>query len=93
MNSWRGIQNLCALDTNNIINYNVSFSIERLYNTSFITDDEPNAIEGVGVLTNCESIVIKNGTIIWLDYNSITSYETFNQLDHQMQHFALKDQG
>jgi len=38
--------------------------VATLYNTSFTTDDEPNVIEGVGVLANCESIVIKSGTIM-----------------------------
>jgi hypothetical protein len=33
-------------------------------------------MEGVGVLTNCESTMIENETL-WLDYNPTTSYEIF----------------
>jgi hypothetical protein len=65
---------LLTLTTSSIIRHHFQ---KRLYNTSFTIDDEPNAIKGVGILANCESIVIKSGTIIWLDCNFVTSCENF----------------
>ncbi len=47
-----------------------------IYDTIFTTNDEPNMMEGVGVLANCESTMIEIKTL-WLDYNSTTSYEIF----------------
>jgi hypothetical protein len=34
-----------------------------IYDTPFTTNDEPNVMKGVGVLTNCESIVIESETL------------------------------
>ncbi len=65
---------LLTLTTSSIVRYH---SQKKLNNTSLTTNDELNAIKGVGVLANCQSTVIKSGTIIWLDCNFVTSCEIF----------------
>jgi hypothetical protein len=65
---------LLTLTTSSTTRYHFQ---KKLYDTSFTTNDQPNAIKGVGVLANCQSTVIKSGIVIWLDCNFLTSCEIF----------------
>jgi hypothetical protein len=78
---------LLTLTTSSTIRYHFQ---KKFYNTSFTTDDQLNAIKGVGILTNYESIVIKSGTIIWLDCNFETSCEIFKSNGSPNVTFCIK---